>query len=772
MVKLYNDYPSCDDKAKRLFEEIKENIYKGNVGLVGKQDTDYRCCCKYEQGKDAASQACGEFAGCVNRELFMECRDGDCATGKFCQNRRFQRAENAKVDVIHFALKGYGLRAMEPLRPNQFIMEYVGEVIKNSAFFKRMITYNKQGLKHFYFMSLQAGGGCTSRFMNHSCNPNCYIQKWMIGDRYRIGIFALRNVRENEELTFDYNADRYGSQAQKCHCGESNCRGVIGGTKETNLNIKDEAEIEAELTEPIRSIDEVKQFINLMYKSLEQPSMVRPILYRLKLTEDVAILRMFMKLFGGIMLKSYLYEFRNDDEIVFKTLNIADKIPFKYRDRRVETSHLKEWVSKFESRNDRIGAKARDLIDKWDKLPSCGPELNELQKQDVNHTLDLADDDEVQIETPSVKTNRDRESFNQNKDDLKGKPIERNNLGHTNYTNNISGLANNSSDKGRTPQDLNPNRYESSHDFYNRYMDSNAIFQSISQFEYWCKTLGCKVPSPDYYDGIVKMRPDNPYGCTYAPRPTFNMNYVSNSRSRLSGINNRRFVKPRNHSMATKTTSTEEQKDQSQQPPQEQLEPLAPNWYETKDEYGKVYYYNKYTLQASWERPVVKDDVKSYDGFSQAALQAIIERAEAMAREAEKQRERAAREKAEAEEKAALEAAHGVPLNTPMNEKEFKMAIYKLVINYCSRFKSHFNEVDFKGFSREIGKSIQKKELRRDKWVGAAAYMVTENMRAHIKESVIDYMQKAVTLTEKRAEEKKRKRDDDDVQVPQKSPKA
>jgi len=468
---------------------------------------------------------------------------------------------------------------------------------------------------------------------------------------------------------------------------------------------------------------------------------------------------MFMKLFGGIMLKSYLYEFRNDDEIVFKTLNIADKIPFKYRDRRVETSHLKEWVTKFESRNDRIGAKARDLIDKWDKLPSCGPEFFELQKQDTNHTLDLADDDEVQIETPSSRTNKDRE--NSNKDDYKGKPTERNNFSYTNYN---SGLANNSSDKSKIPQDLNPNRYESSRDFYNRYMDSNAIFQSISQFEYWCKKLGCKVPAPDYYDGIVKMRPDNPYGCTYAPRPV-NTNYTSNSRPRL-GIS-RRFGK-RNHSIVNKTTSTEEQKEQSQ----EQLEPLAPNWYETKDENGKVYYYNKYTLQTSWERPVVKDDVKSYDGFSQAALQAIIERAEAMAREAEKQRERAAREKAEAEEKAALEAAHGVPLNATMNEKEFKMAIYKLVINYCSRFKHHFNEVDFKGFSREIGKSIQRKELRRDKWVGTASYMVTENMRSHIKESVIDYMQKAVTLTEKRAEEKKRKREEDDGQTAQKSPKA
>lgn len=277
------------------------------------------------------------------------------------------------------------------------------------------------------------------------------------------------------------------------------------------------------------------------------------------------------------------------------------------------------------------------------------------------------------METPSVKSNKDKESFNQNKTDLKGKPVERNNLGHTNYTNNSGLTNNNSNDKGKTPQDLNPNRYESSHDFYSRYMDSNAIFQSISQFEYWCNKLGCKIPAADYYDGVVKMRPDNPYGCTYAPRPTFNMNYVSNSRSRLN--NNRRFAKPRNHSIASKTTSSEEQKDQSQQSPKEQLEPLAPNWYETKDEYGKVYYYNKYTLQTSWERPVVKDDVKSYDGFSQAALQAIIERAEAIARETEKQRERAAREKAEAEEKAALEAAHGVPLNTTMSEKEFKMAV-------------------------------------------------------------------------------------------------
>ena len=298
----------------------------------------------------------------------------------------------------------------------------------------------------------------------------------------------------------------------------------------------------------------------------------------------------------------------------------------------------------------------------------------------------MADDDEVLIETPSTKANKGKEVDRNVISNNQGKSAERNFFSHKSHTNNSghSGPSGNEIDKIKTPRDLNPNRYESSHDFYNRYMDSNAIFQSISQFDYWCKKLDCKVPAPDYYDGIVKMRPDNPYGCTYAPRPTFNINYVSNSRSRLGGINNRRVGKRSRHSIVSKTTPVEE-KDQSQQPnpsqepPQEKLEPLAPNWYETKDDYGKVYYYNKYTLQSSWERPVVKDDVKSYDGFSQAALQAIIERAEAMAREAEKQRERAAREKAEAEERAALEAAHGVPLNTSMSEKEFKMAVSNII---------------------------------------------------------------------------------------------
>lgn len=44
-----------------------------------------------------------------------------------------------------------------------------------------------------------------------------------------MGIFANRFIRANEELTFNYNVDRYGHDAQPCYCGEPKCVGFIGG---------------------------------------------------------------------------------------------------------------------------------------------------------------------------------------------------------------------------------------------------------------------------------------------------------------------------------------------------------------------------------------------------------------------------------------------------------------------------------------------------------------------------------------------------------------
>jgi SET domain-containing protein len=46
--------------------------------------------------------------------------------------------------------------------------------------------------------------GNIARFINHSCEPNCQTQKWNVLGEIMVGIFALKDIKENEELTFDY----------------------------------------------------------------------------------------------------------------------------------------------------------------------------------------------------------------------------------------------------------------------------------------------------------------------------------------------------------------------------------------------------------------------------------------------------------------------------------------------------------------------------------------------------------------------------------------
>lgn len=66
----------------------------------------------------------------------------------------------------------------------QFVMEYVGEVLDYKTFKSRTKQYAKSGESHFYFMALNADEvidasykGNISRFINHSCDPNCETQK-------------------------------------------------------------------------------------------------------------------------------------------------------------------------------------------------------------------------------------------------------------------------------------------------------------------------------------------------------------------------------------------------------------------------------------------------------------------------------------------------------------------------------------------------------------------------------------------------------------------
>lgn len=67
--------------------------------------------------------------------------------------------------------------------------------------------------------------GNAARFINHSCEPNCYSRVIHVEGQKHIVIFALRRIFRGEELTYDYKfpIEDAGSKLP-CNCGAKRCR--------------------------------------------------------------------------------------------------------------------------------------------------------------------------------------------------------------------------------------------------------------------------------------------------------------------------------------------------------------------------------------------------------------------------------------------------------------------------------------------------------------------------------------------------------------------
>ncbi|KAK8784056.1 hypothetical protein V5799_009582 [Amblyomma americanum] len=230
--------------AKPLdYEEIEENLYlfERRKTKSKKEVRRMICDCSLTKDeKDRGIMGCEE--DCLNRLLMIEC-GSRCPNGDNCSNRRFQKKTYINVEKFLTEKKGWGLRTLETLSSGTFVMEYVGEVLTPEEFRKRVKQYARDNNQHYYFMALRSDEiidatqkGNVSRFINHSCDPNCETQKWTVNGELRIGFFTRRPLRAGEELTFDYQFQRYGKEAQRCHCESSNCRGYIG--EDTKMTLK------------------------------------------------------------------------------------------------------------------------------------------------------------------------------------------------------------------------------------------------------------------------------------------------------------------------------------------------------------------------------------------------------------------------------------------------------------------------------------------------------------------------------------------------------
>uniref|UniRef100_A0A8D0D4R0 Histone-lysine N-methyltransferase NSD3 n=1 Tax=Sander lucioperca TaxID=283035 RepID=A0A8D0D4R0_SANLU len=213
------------------YKFIKSNKPVGKVQVhVADLSEIPRCNCR-----PSDEHPCSLHSQCLNRMLQYECHPQVCPAGDNCENQCFSKRLYAETEVIKTDGRGWGLRTNQALRKGDFVTEYVGEVIDSEECQQRIKRAHENQVANFYMLTLtkdrviDAGPkGNSSRFMNHSCSPNCETQKWTVNGDVRIGLFTLCDIDADTELTFNYNLHCVGNRRSSCHCGSDNCSGFLG----------------------------------------------------------------------------------------------------------------------------------------------------------------------------------------------------------------------------------------------------------------------------------------------------------------------------------------------------------------------------------------------------------------------------------------------------------------------------------------------------------------------------------------------------------------
>ncbi|MED6131126.1 hypothetical protein PIB30_007098 [Stylosanthes scabra] len=147
--------------------------------------------------------------------------------------------------------KGWGLRTLEDLPKGTFVCEYVGEILTNTELYERIVQSSCSNDRHTYPVTLDADWGSegvlkdeealcldatyngnVGRFINHRCFDANLIDIPVEVETpdhhyYHLAFFTAKNVRANEELTWDYGIDfddhDHPIKAFQCSCGSAFC---------------------------------------------------------------------------------------------------------------------------------------------------------------------------------------------------------------------------------------------------------------------------------------------------------------------------------------------------------------------------------------------------------------------------------------------------------------------------------------------------------------------------------------------------------------------
>jgi hypothetical protein len=145
-----------------------------------------------------------------------------------------------RIQVRRSGVHGKGVFALQDIAEGETLIEYVGEIISWDEAQDRH-PHDPNDPNHTFYFHVNEDkvidalhGGNSSRWINHSCDPNCEADE----QNERIFIKALRNIQAGEELNYDYGLIIDEPYTKKllaeypCWCGAKNCRGTLLSPKD------------------------------------------------------------------------------------------------------------------------------------------------------------------------------------------------------------------------------------------------------------------------------------------------------------------------------------------------------------------------------------------------------------------------------------------------------------------------------------------------------------------------------------------------------------
>ena len=178
----------------------------------------------------------------------VEKKEGNSRAARASQRRMLKSYDGFGVDTLsgknkeqsirfgRSSIHAWGVFADEKISKGDMIVEYRGVLISNRVCEKREKEYVKTKVGSDYMFRIDNEVVCdatyqgnVARFINASCDPNCFTKIVTIDGTKRIIISAKKDIKPGEELVYDYMFPLEYDEKKRipCHCGTSKCKGFM-----------------------------------------------------------------------------------------------------------------------------------------------------------------------------------------------------------------------------------------------------------------------------------------------------------------------------------------------------------------------------------------------------------------------------------------------------------------------------------------------------------------------------------------------------------------